>query len=107
MVSDRMLKNSIQMWNLLKILNKDKCLDGLNGIDEVYDSQVNIIEEIIYYHNYKEKLNNRPNAFGDDDSINSSQMSDMEDIGDGPNVRKIKNIFNKGGMRDNNSSINS
>jgi hypothetical protein len=47
------MKNSVQMWNLLKILNKDRYLSGLNNINEVYDQTANIIEEIIYYHDNK------------------------------------------------------
>lgn len=46
----------MQIINLLKIMNKDKYLEGLNNIEEVYDSQVNIIEEVVYYHKYREKL---------------------------------------------------
>jgi hypothetical protein len=51
------MKNTVQMWNLLKILNKDRFLPNLNDIGEVYDQTANVIEEIIYYHNYKETLN--------------------------------------------------
>ena len=95
------------MWNLLKILNKDKCLDGLNSIDEVYDSQVNIIEEILYYHNYKEKLN-KNQALGDNnDSMNSSRISALNDEDDGPNMTKIKNIYNPGGTKKDDSSVDS
>jgi hypothetical protein len=45
------------MYNLLKILNKGRCLKGLNSIDEVYDHQVNVIDEIVFYHENKDTLN--------------------------------------------------
>ena len=47
------------MWNLLKILNKDRCLPSLNNINEVYDKTADVIEEIIYHHNYKESFMNK------------------------------------------------
>lgn len=50
------MKNTTQMWNLLKILNKDRILPNLNNINEVYDQTANVIEEIIYYHNYREAM---------------------------------------------------
>jgi len=37
-------------------MNKQKYLDSLNNIDEVYDGQVNILEEVIYYHGMREKF---------------------------------------------------
>ena len=54
---DGVLKNSIQMCNLLKVLNKDKYLENLESIDEVYDCHVNMVEEIIHYHKIKDSIN--------------------------------------------------
>ena len=44
------LRNSKQICNLSALLQKDKYLEGLNSINEVYDSQVNLMEEITLYH---------------------------------------------------------
>jgi hypothetical protein len=56
---DAFLKNSKQMWNLVRILKHDKYLEGLTSINEVYDSQVNLLEEVIHFHNMREnKLTN-------------------------------------------------
>jgi hypothetical protein len=56
---DAFLKNSKQMWNLVRILKHDKYLEGLTSINEVYDSQVNLLEEVIHFHNMREnKINN-------------------------------------------------
>ena len=46
------------MWNLIRILKNDQCLEGLNSINEVYDSQVNLLEEVLQYHKMKENINN-------------------------------------------------
>ncbi len=44
------------MYNLLKILNKGKFLEGLNSIDEVYDGQVNVFDEIVFFHQNRHTL---------------------------------------------------
>lgn len=44
------------MVNLLKLLNKRKYLDNLEKIEDLYDSNVDFIEELISYHKMKEKL---------------------------------------------------
>lgn len=53
-----MVKNSYQIYNLLKILNKGRTLNGLKNIDEVYDGHVNVIDEIMYYHENRFQLQN-------------------------------------------------
>jgi hypothetical protein len=76
-----MLRKSLQMWNLLKILNKDKYLDNLNNIDEVYDSQVNVIEEILYYHNKnknQEKNYNQNSEDSEDENHNKMRRNSQE-----------------------------
>ena len=55
---DAFLKNSKQMWNLVRILKHDKYLEGLTSINEVYDSQVNLLEEVIHFHNLREAKTN-------------------------------------------------
>ena len=60
------------MWNLVRILNHDKHLEGLNSINEVYDSQVNLLEEVIHYHNMKDNKNN-------DNILNTEQSSKNDD----------------------------
>jgi hypothetical protein len=83
------MKNTMQTWNLLKILNKDKYLSGLRTIEEMYDSQVNVIEEILYYHNYKDKLVNNVLNSSQVISVDSSTMSDMEND-ESPNINNQK-----------------
>jgi hypothetical protein len=98
-----MLKNSLQMWNLLKILNKDKSLEGLKSIDDVYDSQVNVIEEILYYHNFKNKIDKNDDMLNQTESsrgsLNSSNINDMNDDVS-PNIVNNNNAI----YRDNKSS---
>jgi hypothetical protein len=70
------------MWNLLKILNKDKCMEGLNSIDDVYDSQVNAMEEILYYHMYRERFNNKESQHSQlqlGHSIDSSRINETNE----------------------------
>jgi hypothetical protein len=75
-----MLKNSMQIYNLLKILNKGKSLEGLKSIDEVYDTQVDVLDEIIYFHQNRENLINKKiedskSVFGDIHPINDNEHS--------------------------------
>lgn len=70
---DAFLKNSKQMWNLVRILKHDKYLEGLTSINEVYDSQVNLLEEIIQYHNMKEAKINNYNSFVSEQSIQNEE----------------------------------
>ena len=51
--SEKFKKNSLQIYNLLKVLNKNKPLENLNNINEVYENQADMIEEIIYYNKFK------------------------------------------------------
>jgi hypothetical protein len=52
-VSEKMTKTSLQMWNLLKVLNKGMNLKNLKSINDVYDYQANIVEEITYFHDLR------------------------------------------------------
>lgn len=54
-MAEKMMKNSLKTWNLLKVLNKDLNLEGLDSIEEVYGEQVNLLDEIIYYHKTGDK----------------------------------------------------
>lgn len=55
-VSAHLLKNSIQIWNLLKVMSNKNYLPNLKTIDEVYDSQADFVEEIEYYHKNKDSF---------------------------------------------------
>lgn len=92
--SDKLSKNSLQMWNLLRVLNKDITLDGLQSIEEVYDSHVNIIEEITYYHNLKGKIGKKDLNMSLSSS-NSEQIAAMNDSGGPVIFKNIKNIYNQ------------
>ena len=54
-ITQKMLKNCIQIWNLMKVLNKPIYLKNLFSIDEIYDLNATFIEEIEYFHNNKKK----------------------------------------------------
>lgn len=56
---ESLVKQSTQIINLLKVLNNGNFLDGLKDIDQVYDNQATITEEIVKYHNLKyiDKIN--------------------------------------------------
>jgi hypothetical protein len=45
------------MNNLLKVMNQQKYLDNLKTINEVYDNKLNIIEEVLIYHQNKSQGN--------------------------------------------------
>lgn len=47
----------MQIYNLLKVLNKNKPLEDLNNINEVYENPVEMIEEIYYYNKIKGNKN--------------------------------------------------
>ena len=68
----------MQMWNLTRVLNKGKCLDGLMNINEVYDSQVNLLDEIIYYHKFSNK-NGEMNSFSESNSEIEKSNNNEED----------------------------
>lgn len=55
-VSAHLLKNSVQIWNLLKVMSKKHYLSNLKAIDEVYDSQADFVEEIEYYHKNRDSF---------------------------------------------------
>lgn len=67
--SDKFKKNSLQIYNLLKVLNKNKPLENLKDINEVYDNQADMIEEIIYYNKFKGNKGKK-----DETIINSSEL---------------------------------
>jgi len=87
------MKNNVQMWNLLKILNKDRFLSGLNNINEVYDQTANIIEEILYYHNYKGNFTPEEKKLFEENKENyysSSSGGDSEEDDEYQNMRAKK-----------------
>jgi hypothetical protein len=75
--SENLKKNTIQVYNLLKVLNKNKPLENLNSINEVYDNQADMIEEIIYYNKFKGNKN-----FKKDESIINSTDFEFEENND-------------------------
>ena len=53
-------------------------MEGLSSIDDVFDSQVNAMEEILYYHMYRERYNNKESNHSQlhlAETINSSRIS--------------------------------
>ena len=54
-----MRKSAFQIYNLLKVLNKNIPLKGLNSISEVYENQADMIDEIVYFHKIKNRKNKK------------------------------------------------
>ncbi len=57
-------------------------MEGLNSIDDVFDSQVNAMEEILYYHMYRDRFNNKESQHSQlhlADTINASRISESND----------------------------
>jgi len=78
-LSKNMLRNCIQMWNLLKVMNKQIYLKNLNSIDEIYDLNATFTEEIEYYHNHKKKFDEIQNEkFKEKELLNITNSSNME-----------------------------
>jgi hypothetical protein len=72
-LSEKLSKNSIQMWNLLNVLNKGEKLEGLKKIEDVYSYRANIVDEIIQHHDqekFVEKI-----VYADDNSYDESYDS--------------------------------
>jgi hypothetical protein len=78
------------MWNLLKVLNKDMYLKNLNNINEVYDYQANLVEEITYFH----ELKGNNAAAGLESSCSSELGSPNMSIESNPSglVKPINNV---------------
>ena len=94
--SDKLKKNSIQIFNLLKVLNKNKPLENLNDVNDVYDNPVDMIEEIIYFNKFK----GNKNLIKDETELNSSELDfaendqiEDEDFDATKYVKKIKSLI--------------
>jgi len=85
LICESFFKNSMQIWNLVRILNKENYLEGLNTIDEVYDSQVKIYDEILYFHKSK---NNKQ----EQDEENTLDEQSHEEKKDGVEPNETENI---------------
>jgi hypothetical protein len=69
------------MYNLLKILNKGKALNGLDNIEEVYDTQVDVLDEIEYYHKNRHHLNsNKPDLRKNTNVVEASEHNPENSI---------------------------
>ena len=78
-LSKKMLRNCIQMWNLLKVMNKQIYLKKVNSIDEIYDLNATFTEEIEYYHNHKKKFDEIENEkVNEKDCSNFTNSSNIE-----------------------------
>jgi len=84
---------------MLKVLNKNKYLYGLNNIDDVYGSRANAIEEIINYHNFKEKID----AHEENLNLSHSETGNSSDIS-GIDAEENLNISNRSYNSEENSS---
>ena len=58
-VSEHFKKNSLQIYNLLKVLNANIPLENLTSINDVYDNQADLIEEIVCHHKIKMRKVNK------------------------------------------------
>lgn len=70
-------KNTLKISNLLKIINNNMKLEKLNNIDEVYQSKVDILEEVLYYHNSRliRKNEIQSNLSNEEEILNDSNES--------------------------------
>jgi len=89
-LADSFLKNAKQTCNLVKVLRQDKCLEGLTTINEVYDAQVNFLEEVIHHHNVEHKGKEKDNILTEQ----SSQLGDEKDF-DFNQVFMTQNVIDK------------
>lgn len=91
-----MFTNSIQIWNLLKVLNKDKALHGLNSIKEVCENAVNIDEEVYLYHLNKDNYQNTPALLEKSEKSEKSEMSinNLSEIIEIEDINSVSNKFN-------------
>ena len=55
-------------------MNKNKPLENLNDINDVYDNPVDMIEEIIYFNKFK----GNKNLIKDETELNSSELDFAE-----------------------------
>jgi hypothetical protein len=91
-ISEKILKRSIQTLNLLKVLNKNQSLENLQSIDEVYEGQADMVDEVLYYHQYKDRLNKNTANINESLLSDDSKFGDMnDDISPGMDS-KIKNL---------------
>ena len=78
--SDKFKKNSLQIYNLLKVLYKNKPLENLKDINEVYDNQADMIEEIIYYNNFRgNKSSKKDETVVDQSDLQFEENEEVED----------------------------
>lgn len=70
-ICENLLQKSTKLINLIKVLNDDKYLSGLKSIDDIYNCNADIVEEIVCYHemlcNHEIQLSNESV-----DSVNSN-----------------------------------
>jgi hypothetical protein len=85
-----MFTNSIQMWNLLKVINNNRTLIGLKSINDVYENAVNIDEEIYLYHLNKDQLNSKNNTTTKSE-MSLSKMSEVIELED---INSVSNKLN-------------
>lgn len=68
------------MYNLLKVLNKNEPLEDLNHIDDVYENQAEMIEEIIFFNKIRIKKGNNNVRKSNKDEIKNSARKLSDDI---------------------------
>jgi len=77
---EKILRTTKQMNNLLKVFNANESLEDLNSIDQVYESNVNIVEEIISFNKgtlplESEEDDSNDDSEDEDGKINASQLT--------------------------------
>ena len=73
-------------------------MEGLNSIEDVFDSQVDAMEEILYYHMYRERYNNKESNHSQlhlAETINASRISQSNDE-EAPQIISKKILPNRG-----------
>ncbi len=78
----------------MRVLNKNEPLENLQKIDEVYDNQAEMIEEIFFYNKLKNKKTNINN-------LNNNNISEIRE-----NEITKKNFFNYENTDENEEDMN-
>lgn len=79
------------MWNLLKVLNKDKSLRDLKNINEVYDKPADFVEEIIYHHTHKGSFEN--GKLKQDQNTKNNILSSSKASEDEKNTKRYEKVI--------------
>ncbi len=76
---EKILRTTIQMNNLLKVINSNEYLTDINSADQIYDSNVNIVEEILLFNKNRRLENESVDETDEEDNSNSNSNSEEKE----------------------------